>query len=168
MGCQTPVAFHYQNDGRYYRFAHPTIELAHPEGGYAGSSSATTPASCAMPRIAAINYSPPFQAPLPIYPGVGTPEGGSDSPAFRRALQRFAEFTHDPKLHFSYQMQPGDCVVFDNRRVLHSRTGFHWDPSKDTEGETKRWLKGTYVEGDAVWSTYRVLRSRVEALRASA
>lgn len=163
---KVPVAFHYQNDGRYYRYAHPTIELAQPEQGMAGSSSSTTPASGRMPRVAAINYSPPFQAPMPIFPGSGAPTG-ADDPAFKRALQRFAALTHDPRLHFRYQMQPGDCVIFDNRRVLHSRTGFDWDRTRADDGETKRWLKGTYVEGDAVWSTYRVLRARLEAARAA-
>ena len=41
----------------------------------------------------------------------------------------------------------GDAIVFDNRRVLHARTGF--DPS---EG---RHLQGCYVDIDAIASTAR-------------
>ncbi len=42
---------------------------------------------------------------------------------------------------------------------MHSRKGFEWDESK--AGEVKRWLKGCYVDGDAIWSTYRTLRTKV-------
>jgi hypothetical protein len=50
-------------------------------------------------------------------------------------------------------MNEGDCVIFDNRRVLHARRAF--DASK---GE--RWLKGAYVDGDVFFSRVRVLEDR--------
>lgn len=193
----TPVAFHYNNDGRYYRFAHPTIEIAQPFQGFASASTAQFPrypagitqpssedvAQEPMPRLVAINYSPPFQAPLPMHPpsqlqstAMGMSDSsesgsGADSALFRKALTTFAELTHDPRFTYVRQMSEGECVIFDNRRVLHSRTGFEWNEEEEASGEektgseVKRWLKGSYVEGDAVWSTYRVLRARVEAAR---
>lgn len=56
---------------------------------------------------------------------------------------------------FEYRLEEGECVVFDNRRVLHARRAF--DAS---QGE--RWLKGTYVDDDVFFSRLRVLQERFE------
>jgi len=50
-------------------------------------------------------------------------------------------------------MQEGDCVIFNNRRVLHGRREFD-----AKEGE--RWLKGTYVDTDVFMSRWRVLHEK--------
>ena len=151
---KVPVGFYYVNDGRHYRFTHPTFELAHDTEGHAGAPLAGT----TMPRLSAVNYSPPFQSPLPLHPTehLKTPE---QRQTFYRALQRFSELTLAEEFRYEKQMEEGECVIFDNRRVLHSRKGFEWDESQ--KGEVKRWLKGCYVDGDAIWSTYRTLRTKV-------
>lgn len=140
-----------------------------------------------MPRLSAVNYSPPFQSPLPLHPTphLHTP---SDRALFYAALKRFSDLTLDEEFRYERQMQEGECVIFDNRRVLHSRRGFEWNEN-EKEGEVKRWLKGAtlhwpigtslgnvtdyvlllyifrgtgcYVDGDAIWSTYRSLRSQL-------
>jgi gamma-butyrobetaine dioxygenase len=46
-------------------------------------------------------------------------------------------------------LQPGDCVVFDNTRILHSRTAFG--------GGGARHLQGCYADLDAVASALAVL-----------
>ena len=56
---------------------------------------------------------------------------------------------------FEYRLKEGECVVFDNRRVLHARRAF--DAS---QGE--RWLKGAYVDDDVFFSRLRVLQERFE------
>lgn len=56
---------------------------------------------------------------------------------------------------FEYRLEEGECVVFDNRRVLHARRAF--DAS---QGE--RWLKGAYVDDDVFFSRLRVLQERFE------
>ncbi|EAT88354.2 hypothetical protein SNOG_04594 [Parastagonospora nodorum SN15] len=56
---------------------------------------------------------------------------------------------------YEYRLNEGECVIFDNRRVLHARKAF--DASK---GE--RWLKGAYVDDDVFFSKLRVLQERVE------
>jgi gamma-butyrobetaine dioxygenase len=48
------------------------------------------------------------------------------------------------------RLRAGDMWVFDNRRVLHSRTKF--DPSSG-----KRHLQGCYVDRDELMSRGRVL-----------
>ncbi|KAG6874012.1 hypothetical protein C0995_007969 [Termitomyces sp. Mi166 len=133
----TPVAFQYINDGHHLYHEHPTIELANSTTGTA-------------PTISHINYSPPFQAPLPL----STPD------SFYPALRRFDEVLDNPANTYRYTLQEGDVVIFDNRRVLHSRTAFHDRHGK--EGETNRWLKGCYLEADDLLDRKRVLETKLK------
>jgi gamma-butyrobetaine dioxygenase len=147
-----PVDFHYINDGHHLHHSHPTIEL---KPGYLRSSPSTQKAS---PEIAFINYSPPFQAPLPI----------TTTSLFYPALADFVKFLRMPENRLEYTLREGDAVIFDNRRVLHARTEFsEWTEEerpagvpRSEEGGTNRWLKGCYLEADAVWDKMRVLRTR--------
>lgn len=135
---QTPVGFHYQNDGRHYRYTHPTLELAAPSSGHAGE-----PTASGMPRLTAVNYSPPFQSPLPLSP---SPQMDSEQRRrqFYTALKRFADLTLLDEFRYERLLAEGDCVIFDNRRVLHARRGFEWNQEEEGSGtgKVKRWLKG--------------------------
>ncbi|KAJ7700464.1 hypothetical protein B0H17DRAFT_1047295 [Mycena rosella] len=128
----TPVPFHYINDGHHLHHAHPTLELAPDD------------------TVTQINYSPPFQAPLPP----DTP------PAFYRALTHFAALLADPARVFQYTLKEGDAVIFDNRRVLHARTAFSdkEGAAAEKDGEPNRWLKGCYFEAEALLDRGRMLR----------
>ncbi|KAG6832195.1 hypothetical protein H0H87_002305 [Tephrocybe sp. NHM501043] len=137
----TPVAFHYINDGHHHHREHPTIELANPACG-------TLPGT-----ISHINYSPPFQAPLPL----------STPPTFYTALKRFSEVLNDSSNTFSYTLKEGDAVFFDNRRVLHARTAFSDIDGLGREGEANRWLKGCYLEADDLLDRRRVLAGKLES-----
>ncbi|KAG6909318.1 hypothetical protein DXG01_001117 [Tephrocybe rancida] len=130
-----PVAFHYINDGHHFHHEHPTIELANPA---TGSPSG---------KIDYINYSPPFQAPLPL----STPD------AFYPALRHFTELLNDPSNTYTYTLREGDAVLFDNRRVLHARTAFSDIEGQGAEGEANRWLKGCYLEADDLLDRRRIL-----------
>ena len=55
---------------------------------------------------------------------------------------------------FEYKMQPGDIACFNNRRVLHGRTGYN--PTT-----TNRWLQGCYFDWDEMLSKYRTLKKKV-------
>ncbi|KDQ51074.1 hypothetical protein JAAARDRAFT_140934 [Jaapia argillacea MUCL 33604] len=136
--ASTPVAYHYINDGHHYHQTHPTIEL-NPE---------PEVRSDGLPDIAYVNYSPPFQAPLPL----------STPPAFYSALSKYAKILNDPANTYTYTLKEGDAVLFDNRRALHARTAFEEIEGQGAEGETNRWLKGCYLEGDAIYDRGRVLR----------
>ncbi|MGI5240964.1 TauD/TfdA family dioxygenase [Dactylosporangium sp. CA-139066] len=49
----------------------------------------------------------------------------------------------------TFKLAPGDCVIFDNTRVLHARTAF-----ADAAGSWDRHLQGCYADLDAVqWIT---------------
>jgi alpha-ketoglutarate-dependent taurine dioxygenase len=133
----TPVPFHYINDARHLHYARPTITLD-PAGSGDG----------AEPRVTAVGYSPPFQAPLP-----------RDTPnEFYDALGRFARLVEAPAAVYAHQLGEGEAVVFDNRRMLHARTAFQ---SRNLGNVGDRWLKGCYFEGDAMASHGRILRDKV-------
>lgn len=155
---EVPVCFEYQNDSRHYRYTHPTFEVAKESSGHAGPNG-----SDGMPRLTAINYSPPFQGNLPLrWPSDGVMVDASPATRklFYESLKIFADLTHDARFRYERMLQEGECVVFDNRRVLHSRRGFEWDEKAEGGDDVKRWLKGCYVDGDAIWSTYRTLLAK--------
>jgi gamma-butyrobetaine dioxygenase len=90
----------------------------------------------------------------PWRPG-GAP-GGRDAvagaAAFYAAARAFAEILGRPALMVTFRLEPGDCVAFDNTRVLHARTGF--------AATGTRHLRGCYADLDGVSSTVSVLRRR--------
>lgn len=146
----TPVPFHYINDGHHLHYEHPTIELASLP---AHTATGTPGTDARAPEIKHINYSPPFQAPLLLE---------STPPTFYSALGRYATLLDDPANIMDYTLCEGDAVLFDNRRVLHARTSFTDDrPNADLDGETNRWLKGCYLEADAILDRGRVLRTKL-------
>ena len=72
------------------------------------------------------------------------------------ASKRLRRALEDSNNVLEYRMEPGDCVLFDNWRVLHGRKAF------DT-GSGDRWLKGTYMDHQEFDSKVRVtLRQRWE------
>ncbi|KAL6302262.1 Clavaminate synthase-like protein [Sparassis latifolia] len=150
--ASTPVAFHYINDGHHLHFEHPTIQLAPtPTPMSASTSTFSADLDPDVRAIQYINYSPPFQAPLP-----------SSTPApFYSALQRFVELLESPAARYEYTLREGDAVLFDNRRVLHARTAFQDHEALHGEDATSRWLKGCYLEADAVLDRGRVLRQQL-------
>jgi gamma-butyrobetaine dioxygenase len=128
------VTYHYFNDGAAYRQVRPTVELIDPRD----------PSS----PIKLINWSPPFQGPFAH--DIGTKDGGKALRLYHAAAQKFDKLTNDPANMFEYRMNEGDCVIFDNRRVLHARRAFETE-----KGE--RWLKGAYMDRDVFASKLAVL-----------
>lgn len=89
-----------------------------------------------------IRYSTALLAPLDIDPEWVVP--------FYRAYQNFSRLLRDPRFEFKFRLQPGDCEVFDNRRVLHGRDSFN--PQSGP-----RHLQGCYIDTDDYLSRLRVL-----------
>ena len=81
----------------------------------------------------AVNWSPPFQA---------TVRGRQDDDMFYRSMAAFEAAISRPEAQYEFTMAEGDLMLFDNRRILHARRSF-------SAGE--RWLKGCYIEGEALW-----------------
>jgi alpha-ketoglutarate-dependent taurine dioxygenase len=116
--------------------------------------------------LKAVNYSPPFQGNLPLerlrrndHDGTVASDDTERLLELHEALGEFAKLCDDKegRWRYTHQLEPGECVIFDNRRVLHARTAFEFTDGEGVEGEEKgRWLKGAYMDGDEVWSRWRV------------
>lgn len=110
--------------------------------------------------IDAVSWSPPFQA----YFGKRQAPNATIEPMARvnqavaewhMAASKFNELIHRPEMVYERLMKPGECVLFDNRRVLHARKAFEvGDAGKE------RWLRGAYLDKDPYLSKLRVLRHR--------
>ncbi|MFE2249105.1 2-trimethylaminoethylphosphonate dioxygenase [Streptomyces lavendulae] len=69
---------------------------------------------------------------------------------FYAAYRLFGELLLRPGLRLDFRLAPGDCLVFDNTRLLHARTAF-----AESGG---RHLQGAYADLDGLGSTLAVLR----------
>lgn len=67
--------------------------------------------------------------------------------AWSEAAGAFRDILESPENVIQYRLQPGDCVIFDNKRILHGRTEV--DASAGL-----RHLRGAYVDGQALHSTF--------------
>jgi gamma-butyrobetaine dioxygenase len=72
-----------------------------------------------------------------------------------RALRQFAVTLDRAELALHVRLEPGDCIVFDNTRVLHARTAFEG-------GSGARHLQGCYADLDGLASTVAVLERRAQ------
>ncbi|KAL7915332.1 hypothetical protein GGI35DRAFT_436641 [Trichoderma velutinum] len=54
----------------------------------------------------------------------------------------FSSLINDPAAIHEQKMEPGECVLFDNLRVLHGRNAF------DAAGGGARWLRGAYIAAE--------------------
>ncbi|MFJ5119389.1 phosphonate degradation HD-domain oxygenase [Kitasatospora sp. NPDC088548] len=88
---------------------------------------------------------------------IGTLRGPAEElDAFYAAYRRFAAITLRPELRLEFRLDRGDCLIFDNVRLLHARTAFEQDGS--------RHLQGCYADLDSLTSTLAVLDRQAAAL----
>jgi gamma-butyrobetaine dioxygenase len=64
---------------------------------------------------------------------------------YYKAYRKFSDINNDPKMAVNFKLNPGDCFIVDNTRVLHARTAYL--------GKGSRWLQGCYVDKDGLLST---------------
>jgi len=69
---------------------------------------------------------------------------------FYAAYRRWAELLARPERRLAMRLAPGDCLIFDNTRILHARTAFSVTGS--------RHLQGCYADIDGLASTLEVLK----------
>ena len=80
-------------------------------------------------------------------------------PEFYKAYQTFAKLIFDETMQLSFKLKPGHAMIFDNRRVLHARTGFSIKPAESSEKEeAPRHFQGCYSDKDAVFSKYLLMK----------
>jgi len=87
-------------------------------------------------RVVRVTVNNRSMEPLPPGPGADR---------FYEAYVRFAARLAEPAHSIELTLAAGELVAFDNRRVLHGRSGFSADPD--------RHLQGCYVDIDAVHSS---------------
>jgi gamma-butyrobetaine dioxygenase len=108
----------------------------------------------------AVNWSPPFQAPFALRQ-IGNADALDRLSAgvneWHGAAQTFSRLIHRPEGIYERLMKPGECVIFDNRRVLHARRAFDV-----ADAGKERWLRGTYVDKDPYLSRLRTLHLQLE------
>ncbi|WP_108883219.1 2-trimethylaminoethylphosphonate dioxygenase [Anderseniella sp. Alg231-50] len=75
-----------------------------------------------------------------------------DMADYYAAYRRLGEIIDDPAMAVGFKLEPGECFIVDNTRVLHGRTGY-----ADSGGS--RWLQGCYADKDGLLSTLSVLES---------
>lgn len=129
----TSTVFHYNKDGKQYMQNRPFLEMPVHFRNARKTGRIT-------PFIDNVNWSPPFQGPHIAREVLGQPE---QLLRWHQLTNEFKKRTESEKNVFEKKMAPGECVIFDNRRILHARTAF--DPG---DVGKERWLKGCYVDGD--------------------
>jgi gamma-butyrobetaine dioxygenase len=77
--------------------------------------------------------------------------------AFYTAYRAFAELAADPDAMVTARLAPGDCVIFDNTRILHGRTAFTDGGGSGGAGTGRRHLQGCYADLDGLASAVAVL-----------
>ena len=117
-----------------FRYVDPTTEL---------TASATPIELDASGAVHAIHVSPRLDF-VPLLPF----DELSAYYAARRALDHRLRGADFP---IKFLLASGDLVMFDNRRLLHGRTGFN-------PAEGLRHLQGCYIDIDGLRSVHRVLR----------
>jgi gamma-butyrobetaine dioxygenase len=125
----TPVTFRYRDATADLRATMPMIGLD-PRG-----------------RIREVRFNNRSMQPLGSPAGPPVP---ADADAFYLAYRAFARVLARPELMLTFRLEPGDCIVFDNTRVLHARTAF--------TASGHRHLQGCYADLDGVASALAVLR----------
>ena len=131
---RTPVTFGYRDATAELRATRPMIGLD-----VAG-------------RIREVRYNSRSMQPMRPPRGSAPDQAALQMQEFYRAYRTLATTLLHPDLTLRFSLEPGDCVVFDNTRVLHSRTGF------TLTGH--RHLQGCYADIDGAESTVAVLARR--------
>lgn len=73
-------------------------------------------------------------------------------PAYYPAFCRFGKLLQSDKYIMRFTLQAGECIVFDNHRIVHGRAAY-----SATSGS--RYLRGCYADRAEMRSTYRALVS---------
>src|SRR5580693_2467529 len=131
---RNPVSFGYQDKGAELQASQPLIELS------------------ARGRVRGVRFNNRSALPLRL--------PYAELARFYPAYRRWAELLARPERRLNLRLAAGDCLVFDNTRILHARTAFSM--SQNSAG---RHLQGCYADLDGLASTLAVLRRTTGAER---
>jgi len=137
---RVPVRYKYDRRGHYYAHSHPVIQTPQTaKGADARDGRRVRYRGCA--------WSPPFQD---VQSQV---DHGED---WRSAAKAFSAILSSPENVVELKLKPGQCVLFNNQRILHGRRQFD-----TTSGH--RWLKGAYIEKQVFQSKLQHLPGDIPA-----
>jgi alpha-ketoglutarate-dependent taurine dioxygenase len=141
---QVPISYHYDHGHR--RIGHPhhlhfrhALASQNLVGQKSGLCHPSDDASCT-----GLYFSPPFQAPLEV--------PADKVEKWYQAIKLWESHLRKQSL-LKIDLEPGDAVVFQNRRILHGRTAF--------EVNGMRHLRGCYISYDDFKDRWRVVNSNV-------
>lgn len=77
-----------------------------------------------------------------------------DMALYYEAYRRLGEIIDDTAMEVTFRLEPGECFIVDNTRVLHARKAY--------SGTGSRWLQGCYADKDGLLSTLASLQSSVQ------
>jgi len=94
-------------------------------------------------RITGTRFHPALIGPVDVAPDV--------MGDFYTAHRALLDIVTDPSMQYTFRLEPGDCQIFDNQRILHARWSF--DPNSGP-----RHLEGCYVPLDEIKSALAIAR----------
>lgn len=77
------------------------------------------------------------------------------------SMRLFSSLAGSSEYQISYQFEPGDVVIFDNRRILHGRSAYAGAADSRAQ-DGRRHLRGCYLSHDDLLSKARVRRRRTD------
>jgi gamma-butyrobetaine dioxygenase len=128
---RTPVTFSYADATAQLRATRPMISLNQAR------------------MIREIRYNSRSMEPIRPRSGALPAEAAGEMHEFYVAYRAFAAILLRPSGTLRFALAPGDCMVFDNTRILHSHTGF--------SAAGLRHLQGCYADIDGAESAAAVL-----------
>lgn len=78
---------------------------------------------------------------------------------YYEAYRRMGEIVDDPAMEVTFRLEPGECFIVDNTRVMHARKAY--------SGTGTRWLQGCYADKDGLLSTLAALQNETMPLEAA-
>jgi gamma-butyrobetaine dioxygenase len=93
-------------------------------------------------ELAAVHFNNRSIAPITDVPY-------NDMTNYYKAYRKFSSIIDNSSMAFTFKLNPGECFILDNTRVLHARTAYSKTGS--------RWLQGCYVDKDGLLSTISTL-----------
>ncbi|KAK5743270.1 hypothetical protein LTR17_002747 [Elasticomyces elasticus] len=158
--CKQPIGFHYNHPDNYYHQSRKVIELSPTGLGSLEKAVQEPDLELYDGRwVRHVSWAPPFQAPLsengPNATAAKLNHLNNNVKRWYAAAQKFNTLIQKPEGIHERVMKPGECVVFDNRRILHARRAFE----VGDEGK-ERWLRGAYMDEDPYRSKLQVLHRK--------
>ncbi len=75
-----------------------------------------------------------------------------DMATYYEAYRRLGEIIDEGAMEVTFRLEPGECFIVDNTRVLHARKAY--------SGTGTRWLQGCYADKDGLLSTLAALEAQ--------